>query len=142
MIKKINEKMPGWMKRPFAKTIRKKLIRNHAFIEMYELLVKADYMTLEEKKTIQTENLKKVLQHAYEHTEYYHALFDKYDFNPYKIMCVEDLKKLPVLTKETLINNLDKIAADDIEDVYSVATGGTTGKPVKVFMEKNAIYRE
>lgn len=76
------------------------------------------------------------MQHAYEHTEYYHALFDEYDFNPYKIKGAEDLEKLPVLTKETLINDLDKMAADDIEDVYSVATGGTTGKSVKVFMEK------
>lgn len=142
MIKKINEKMPGWMKRPFAKLIRKKLICNPVFTETYELLVKADHMTKEEKKAVQTETLKKVLQHAYEHTEYYHALFDEYDFNPYKIKSAEDLKRLPVLTKQTLINALDKLTADDIGNTYIVTTGGTSGDPVKVFMEKDAIYKE
>ena len=51
--------MPGWMKRPFAKLIRKKLICNPVFTETYELLVKADHMTKEEKKGCSDRNFKK-----------------------------------------------------------------------------------
>lgn len=142
LLKKINEKMPYWMKRPFAKMIRRKLIRNPVFTETYELLLKADDMTREEKESLQFECLKKVLRHAYEQTEYYRAVFDKCGFDPYQMQSIEDLGRLPVLTKETVIRDLDRLTAEDLENAYAVTTGGTSGKPVKVMMEKNAIYRE
>lgn len=41
-IKKINEKMPYWMKWPFSKMIRKKLIKNQEFLNQYRKLMHAD----------------------------------------------------------------------------------------------------
>lgn len=38
LIKKLNEKTPYWVKAPFAKFIRGRLIKNKVFIEQYELL--------------------------------------------------------------------------------------------------------
>lgn len=141
-IKKINEKMPYWMKRPFAGVIRKQLICNREFKETYKLLVQADGMSDEEKKEYQLSKLKAVLQHAYDHTVYYHQLFDEYSINPCTIGCIEDLQRLPVLTKEILKSRLDDLMADDITDYYMVTTGGSSGEPTKVQMEKKAIYRE
>ena len=38
LLKKINERMPYWMKKPFAKIIRNKLIKNKVFLEEYKSL--------------------------------------------------------------------------------------------------------
>lgn len=142
LLKKINERMPYWMKKPFAKIIRNKLIKNKIFLEEYKTLCQYDEMDLDEKNKKQLELLKKTVQHAYYHTKYYHNLFDKAGFDCNSINSVKDLQKIPVLTKEILKNNLEDLLADDLDNYYLVTTGGTSGEPVKVYMEKNAIYRE
>ena len=142
LIKKINEKTPYWLKKPFAGIIRKQLINNKVFQETYQLLLEVDSMSVEEKKKIQLTELKKTLIHAYEHTTYYHELFDLYKFEPYKVEAIEELEKLPVLRKDVFKVRFPDFLADDIDDSYLVTTGGTSGEPTKVQMEKNAIYRE
>lgn len=141
-LKKINEKMPYWMKRPFSRLIRNQLINNREFKDTYQFLCQIESAADEQKKEYQLEKLKSVLQHAYEHTTYYHQLFDDYQFNPKEVKSVEELQRLPVLTKEILKEKLSDLMADDIEDFYLVTTGGSTGEPTKVQMEKKAIYRE
>ncbi len=141
-IKKLNENMPYWMKRPFAHIIRNRLIENKVFLKQYEVLEQADGMTEQEINEMQMENLKETLTHAYCHTAYYRELMDSIGFKPESVNSPEALKRLPVLTKELLKENYEKLKADDIDNFYDVRTGGTTGEPTHVLMEKDAIYRE
>lgn len=67
-LKKINEKMPYWMKRPFSRLIRNQLINNREFKDTYQFLCQIESAADEQKKEYQLEKLKSVLQHAYEHT--------------------------------------------------------------------------
>lgn len=142
LIKKINEKTPYWMKKPFAKIIRAKLINNKTFLETYRLLEQSDLMTSREKEEWQLKRAKELLAYAYEHTSYYHELFDKMKFNPAKVEKLMDIQRLPILKKKDLADNLDAITADNISDYYTVTTGGSSGEPIKVLMEKSAIYKE
>ena len=142
LIKKINEKTPYCIKSPFSKLIRKQLIGNTVFQETYHLLLDADKMSAEDRKAIQLSRLRNALTHAYEHTVYYRNLFNACGFDPNRIEVIEDLNKLPILRKDTLKSNLNDFLADDIDDFYLVTTGGTSGEPVKIQMEKEAIYRE
>lgn len=141
-IKKLNENMPYWMKRPFARIIRNRLIENRVFLEQYELLERAEGMTEREVSKLQMALLKRTLVHAYRHTAYYRELMDSIRFDPESLTSVEELQKLPVLTKDLLKENYEKLQADDIDNFYDVRTGGTTGEPTHVLMEKDAIYRE
>lgn len=140
--KHLNEIMPYWMKRPFAGFIRDRLIKNRIFLEQYALLTDAESWTEDEIKAYQMKELQRVLLHAYRHTAYYRELFDKAGVKPEEIRSPEDLKKLPVLTKEMLIENCADMQADDIDNYYEMSTGGTTGKAVHVLMENDAVYRE
>ena len=116
LLKKINERMPYWMKKPFAKIIRNKLIKNKVFLEEYKSLCQYDEMDVDEKNEKQLELLKKTVQHAYYHTKYYHDLFDKAGFDCNSINSVEDLQKIPVLTKEILKNNIEDLSADHLDN--------------------------
>lgn len=142
MIKKLNEDIPYWMKRPFAKFIRNRLIKNSVFLTTFNSLVECDKLSEKERLEYQKRKLIHELKHAYNHSKYYHYLFDKYKITPQEIKGIEDLQKLPILTKETLKLNLEDIVADDVEDSYVVTTGGTTGEPIKVMMARDAIYKE
>lgn len=141
-VKKLNEKTPYWIKAPFSNIIRNKLIKNKLFIDTMEMLVSADHLSDEMIKERQLRELKKTLEHAYNCSLYYKKLFDECSFCPASITKIEDIQSIPVLTNQKLNDCLDEIAANDILDFYEITTGGTTGKPTKVLMEKNAIYRE
>lgn len=138
VIKQLNEKTPYWMKKPFSAIIRKQLISNKIF--------KTQYQELESTKGYSNADLlakvKEILIHAYEHTIYYHKLFDDIHFSPQDMKDLKELDVIPLLTKEILQKEYGKLSADNIHNYYEVTTGGTTGKPTKVLMSKDAIYRE
>lgn len=142
LIKKLNEHIPYWAKRPFIKVIRNRLICNHTFLDTYQMLEKADQMSESEKEQVQLDKLRTVLKHAYEETQYYKNLFDKYEFDYAKVTQISDIQKLPLLTRETLVEHLEELSAKDVSDYYEVSTGGTSGGAAKILMGRSAIYKE
>lgn len=142
LLKKVNEKMPYWMKKPFSKIIRNKLISNPIFLAQYRDLNYWDELSSVEQQKRQLQLLRECIEHAYSHTVYYRHLFDQIGFKPDQVESIEDLKCVPVLTKETIKTNYADLQADDVNNSYLVTTGGTTGEPTKVQMAKDAIYKE
>ena len=49
-----------------------------------------------------TRNYRKTVTTAYRETQFYRMLYDQYGVNPSEIRRVEDLKRLPVVTKDML----------------------------------------
>ena len=142
LIKKLNEKTPYWVKAPFAKFIRGKLIKNKVFIEQYELLKKSDMLSDEEKETWKKRELESLLRFAFENSTYYKGLMEDSCVNPLKDDAYKVLAALPVLTKEILKKNREIIAVSCIDNYYEVSTGGSTGEPTRLYMENDAIYKE
>ena len=59
-------------------------------------------MPLEEMKKLQSEKLVKQVKHVYENVPYYRDLMDKKGVSPDDIKSIDDLHKLPFLTKADL----------------------------------------
>ncbi len=97
LIKKVNEKTPYWIKKPFAKMIRNKLIKNTVFLETYHLLEKGDLMSPEDKIEWQVTELKKRLEYVADHSKYYKELFAKEKIDVKNITSLNDIKEIPVL---------------------------------------------
>lgn len=142
LLKKLNNSLPDSIKAMAAPVIRTKLVHNPIFIDQYKELERAESFDEKKLEKIQYERLKNVLIHAYEHTVYYRKLFDAAGFDPYGFQTTEELEKLPLLTKEAIAENCNDLQADDIFDFYVGETGGSTGKPVRVLLERASIYRE
>lgn len=141
-IKKAYERMPYVFKAPFAGFIRGRIIDNKAFQQQYRELVEHDNMSLTDMENRQRSLLKDALIHAYEHTRYYHKIFDEIEFDPYSFLNCVEMKRIPVLTKGELKLNFEDLCADDVSSSYTVTTGGTTGSPTTVQMSNEAFYRE
>ena len=81
----------------------------------------------------QNQHLRDFVRHAYEHTKYYKELFDSLGLKPEDIETAEDLKKLPILTKDIIRSCYDDFIPDNLSQLphRQDRTGGTTGEPMR-----------
>jgi len=96
-------------------------------------------MPRDELSQLQLERLQQTLSRVYRRVSYYKNLFDKIDFNPFDVSSLDDLKKIPYTTKETLrlAYPYDMFAVPLREVVRMQSTSGTTGQPLIVGYTKN-----
>ncbi len=71
---------------------------------------------------------------ASEHIPYYRKLFNDYSFKPEEFKDFEDLKKIPYLTKDIIIENIDSLHTDKFDKPVGIQTGGSTRLPMKFFV--------
>lgn len=141
-LKKINESMPDFLKKLIAPFIRSKLIDNRIFLEQYKELCEYSKKNDKEKELIQFDKLKSILIYSYENVRYYKELFDIIDFNPYNMANFDEIKKIPFLTREDVNKKYESLLSSKENNFYSTYTGGSTGKPLKISLSKESIYRE
>jgi phenylacetate-CoA ligase len=102
---------------------------------------KNETMTRSELKQFQLERLQQTLSRVYRRVSYYHNLFNQIGFDPLELTSLEDLKKIPFTTKDTLriAYPYDMFAVPLREVVRMQSTWGTTGQPLIVGYTKNDI---
>ena len=98
-------------------------------------------MPVEEMKKLQSEKLVKQVKHVYENVPYYRNLMDEKGVKPEDIKGIEDLHKLPFLTKADLRDAYPYgLLAKPLEDCVRIqSTSGTTGRRVVAFYTQNDV---
>ena len=98
-------------------------------------------MPIEEMKKLQSEKLVKQVAHVYENVPYYRDLMDKAGVSPADIKGIEDLKKLPFLSKADLREAYPYgLLAKPVKDCVRIqSTSGTTGKRVVAFYTQHDV---
>lgn len=113
----------------------------HAY---YDFLKRSQWFSSDELEQYQLSELKKMITHAVQNVSYYSDLFKKLSLSPDDINSIEDLKKLPVLTKEDLRFNFKRLKSTKhaSRDIFLGHTSGSTGKALNLFISKKAYQRE
>jgi len=111
--------------------------------EMYRLrqtLEETQWLSAEELQEYQEERLTHIINHAYNHVPYYRRLFQETGLRPQDIQKVDDLEKLPLLSKDTIRREGKTLVADNARRYHPVSykTSGTTGTPVEFYLDKGA----
>ena len=98
-------------------------------------------MPVEDIKRLQSEKLVKQVKHVYENVPYYRELMDKKGVKPDDIHGVEDLHKLPFLTKADLRDAYPYgLLAKPLRDCVRIhSTSGTTGRRVVAFYTQSDV---
>ena len=98
-------------------------------------------MPREEMKKLQSEKLVKQVKHVYENVAYYRDLMDKKGVKPEDIQSIDDLHKLPFLSKADLRDAYPYgLLATPLENCVRIhSTSGTTGRRVVAFYTQNDI---
>ncbi len=85
---------------------------------------------------------KKIFAHAYEHSSFYREKYQKAGVAPEDIQTPGDIEKIPLLTREEIKENREKILCDNVarESVFLTSTGGSTGQPLFFYHEHAEPY--
>ncbi len=98
-------------------------------------------MSPEDMRKLQNERLIKQVHHVYENVPYYKDLMDKKGVKPEDIQSVDDLHKLPFLSKADLREAYPfGLLAKPLSDCVRIhSTSGTTGKRVVAFYTQHDV---
>ena len=97
-------------------------------------LRKSQWWTREELERYQKIQLERVLRHAGDRVPYYRELFKKSGIKPEHLKTPEILKEIPPLTREMVQANFRQLidTQADHRRTFSITTGGTSGKQLKI----------
>ncbi len=109
------------------------------FHSTYKNVVKNQWKPYDEQKVQQEKQLRHMISFAYENVPYYHRLFKELNLSPEDIRTIEDLEKLPILTKDIIKSNWEDFKPATLSSMkyYEQATGGSTGTPFKYRLLKS-----
>jgi len=98
-------------------------------------------MPVEQIKALQSERLVKQVQHVWDNVPYYRAKMEEKGVTPADIKGIEDLHKLPFLTKDDLRDAYPYgLMGKPLEDCVRIqSTSGTTGRRVVAFYTQHDI---
>lgn len=98
-------------------------------------------MPVEQLKALQEEKFLKQVKYVYENNEYYHNLMDEKGVKPDDIKNMEDIAKLPFLTKNDLREAYPYgLLCRSVKDCVRIqSTSGTTGRRVVAFYTQNDV---
>ncbi len=111
-----------------------------AILRQKRIFDKTQWWSVSELEAYQFGKLKAILRHAYDHVPYYRDLFQQYSLRLSDICSLDDIKKIPCLTKNTIQHSGNLLVAHNIKkfNPHWVSTSGTTGGQIKLCMDKYA----
>ena len=109
-----------------------------SFYPTYKKLVRDQWKPYEELKRDQEKQLRHLIGFSYENVPYYRNLFKRLGLLPKDVQTVEDLEKLPILTKDIIKKHWEEFKPVNLSSMkyYDQATGGTMGTPFTYRLSK------
>lgn len=123
-------------KSKLKKFILEMILKRKKWILYYEKK-KVQYMSLDEILKYQTEKLRNLLRIASK-SPYYRDVINSTGV-PIQEFTLKDLKKLPILTKDIIRTQKDKLLTKPKEELFPNSSGGSTGEPINFYQDKNYI---
>ena len=94
-------------------------------------LNESQWWSIDKLEAFQNKRLRKIIKYAYNNIPGYRRKFDEAKVKPEDIRTKEDLRKLPITTREELQNNKDFVNENLISG--TLYTGGSTGTSLKYY---------
>jgi len=95
-----------------------------------------------ELERLRNERLLSLISNAYQKSSFYQDFYDEHGVNLRQIQTVEDLHKLPVITKADLKTHIEEIFIGKRFNRIRAFTSGTSGPPLQVYRSYQSTIRE
>jgi phenylacetate-CoA ligase len=108
----------------------------------YELLNVSQWYSPATIRDLQEHRLRALVRHLYLHVPYYADVMQSRNLKPEDIRTLDDLEKLPLLSKNDVRGNLyfDLFADNHKKDeMLKISTSGSTGEPFVVYAERRQL---
>ncbi len=142
-IMRVYDNLPVWMQN-VACTVEGARIRQGKFGARTQRLIPQymeraiwDYPRLCQYRD---EKLRSMVAFCYHHVPYYHELFDSLQVDYREVRTIEDLTRIPILTKQDVRKYEDRLIADSVSkrEIIPMHTSGTTGTGLHFITTRDA----
>jgi len=131
------------MNKRYIKETLKYILRSKLFIQKYADEIDALYgMTPDELKSRNEKRFLDLFRKAYDKSPFYHRLYSEAGISKEDIRTLDDIKKLPVITKDMVKVHAEEIRIAPKWKLIKNHTSGTTGTPLMVYEDWPSIWRE
>jgi phenylacetate-CoA ligase len=83
-------------------------------------LLKSQYLDKKSQEKNSFKNLKRIIYYCYNYNSFYRRKWKKAKFSPNKLKSLEDIRKIPITTKEEVINNIHEIMSKQAFSLFSM----------------------
>ena len=113
-----------------------KYINRSKVLTYYQKLKELQWNSLEGNREIQRKKLYELIKYTSQNIPYYRKIIKKYDIQFSEDTIFDDIKKIPLLTKDVIRNHFDKLYKFIDNTYYRNTSGGSTGAPVVFYQDK------
>ena len=111
--------------------------RNPSLKACRKFLEESNTWDLDKLKEYQLKKLKELVHFAYQYSEYYAEKMTEINVHPNDIKTLDDLKKLPILTKEVLVKENTRIHTNyKFKKKFLASTSGSSGNSLSFFRDE------
>jgi phenylacetate-CoA ligase len=117
-------------------------IKGHTTTAVRREMERTQWLRPEALADYQQRRLSGFIRDAYHRVPYVRDLFDGLGLRPADVSQVEDLRRLPLMDKETIRTNTPALKAQDARGLSRFNTGGSTGEPLVFFIGKERVSHD
>lgn len=110
------------------------------FRKYLDFVDKSQYWSKNQIRDYQNRHLEKIITHAYNNVPYYQKIMNERSLTVADFQEMDDLKKFPIITKETVRQNFNDFLARDYKKYLPMerSTGGTTGLAFSFYNDRKS----
>ncbi len=103
----------------------------------------SQWLSKAELAELQLRKLQYLVRHAYDNVPFYHERYQQAGIHPDDIRTLADFERLPCVTREDVNRNREAMLARNFtqSELFPNETGGSTGEPMRFFLEDSFWWR-
>lgn len=108
----------------------------------YEELLRSQWLRPADVRALQEQKLRRLVAHAYHHVAYWRERMDELGLTPDDVRTLDDLAKLPLLSKDAVRAHLYFDLLSDNHDkrrIQRITTSGSTGEPLTIYVDQHQL---
>ena len=117
-------------------------LKKHETVSVFKEHEKSQWLSTEEIMQNQLVRLQFFLEEINKNVPYYKKLFADINFDPNRVNGIEDLSKLPFLTKEVIRKNSEQLKSNTANDLSKFNTGGSSGQPLVFYLGSERVSHD
>lgn len=117
---------------------------NKEFLQLLDQYRKREQWSYERIAAYRDQRIQKMVRYAYDNTAYYKRIMREGGINPASIQRLDDLQKIPVLTKKIINANIQDFIVQDFDKkkIVHSHTSGTTGSAFRFYNTTETIHNQ
>lgn len=117
-------------------------LKRHNSVAIRRGLEESQWWSADQLRALQVQRLRALLVDVGAQVPYYRTLFAQQGFDPVAVHSLDDLQRLPFLTKAEIRAHSDALRHAQAHDLARFNTGGSSGEPLVFFIGKERVSHD